>query len=189
MRRWNAVVLSLCLLGAARAQPLTVSYQGTTYTAAADEMKIDGRTEKIWYFSMQGSEYLILEKSTFLSLLKNLEKQRQILETCEQKLAVQEVLLESYEKFEKTANRHIETQTRLIENLDSLYVGYRELYQDLKGILGLSRLSFMASLGLIDPPVASIRPAAMLGMSVGTWQAYVQFGQSFRGFHVGFRWP
>lgn len=191
MKCWIILFGLLGLGGMAQSQPLTVTYQARSYTARTQTVDFRGESIPIWAFSMQEKDYMILEQSVVVQLLQTLAKHKDSLRTCQKKLAVKDSLLNSYEKFEEAANRHIETQKEVIQKMDTLYLGYKGLYEDLKGVLGIGtkRISFMMNLGVVDPPAAGARPAAMVGLSVGPWLSHFQFARSFRGFYVGVRWP
>lgn len=145
--------------------------------------------ENIWLVQIDGEDYLILPRSKVDSLTKKVLTQKAIIERHEKVLAAQDSLLKKYESFNLAAKEHIATQEKLIQKADSLYVGYKSLYNDLKKAIGLFRFGLTAGIGLVNPPEISWRPVGSLGITIDNWHAQYQFGKNYSGLIVGIRWP
>jgi len=171
----------MCLLGAwaaAPAQDLVVRRGNENLPA----VKVD---EKIWLLRLDGEEYFILQRSTIDTLTKRIAIKDAVIARHEKVLAAQDTLLRKYTVFEKAANEHIDTQKKLITTADSLYTGYKSLYEDLKRLIGLSSFAVTAGVGLADPPGGGWRPIGTLGVGLQNWWAQYQFGKDHRGIMVG----
>lgn len=98
-------------------------------------------------------------------------------------------LIERHKDYEVTADEHIDVQRRLIQTADSLYVGYKSLYGDLKKIYGLNTLSVIPGLGFYSLPDRSERVFGSVGIAYKKTQGHIQFGRNYTGVLLGFRLP
>ena len=182
MRGLFCGILVVCVGAVSYSQDLTVRRGAETLTAT----KVD---DKIWLLRMDGEEYFILQRSTVDTLTKRIAIKDAVIERHEKVLAAQDTLLGKYATFENAANQHIAVQKALIDTAETLYTGYKSLYNDLKKVIGLTSFAVTGSFGLVDPPGGSVRPVAAIGVSFQHWLAQYQFGKDFKGVMVGYFRP
>lgn len=170
--------------------PLILQAQQTaTLTIGNDRItgrQIDAET---WEFQINGESFLLLKKDVVAALSKKIDLLENDKTFYEKVIAAKDTLLDNFETYQQKADKHIEVQQKLISTADSLYAGYKSLYNDLKKITGLNTLSLVAGVGLIDPPGASWRPVGSLGVGINNYVAQFQFGKEYKGLVVGVRWP
>jgi hypothetical protein len=148
-------------------------------------VKVD---EKIWHAKIDGEEFLLIPRATVDSLTKKILKQKAIIEHHESVMAANDSLIKKYENFEQRADTHIQDQKLLIKTADSLYVGYKGLYKDLKRVVGFSTFAIIGGTGLVNLPGRSWQPVASVGLGYHRWQAQYQLGSDYHEIIVGFRW-
>lgn len=181
MKKLFLIILLLFLSWTIYAQDLIIKRN----TQSIPAVKVD---EKIWHATIDGEEFFLLPRATVDSLTKKIFKQKAIIEHHETVMAVTDSLIKKYENFEQRANTHIQDQKLLISVADSLYIGYKELYKDLKQVVGISTYSLIGGVGLVNPPGRNWQPVGSLGVGYYNWQAQYQFGNDYHGIIVGFRW-
>ncbi len=182
MKEFFCGILLFVLCAASYGQDLVVRRGNETLAAT----KVD---DKIWLLRMDGEEYFILQRGTVDTLTKRIAIKEAVIQRHEKVLAAQDTLLRKYGVFESAANEHIAVQKELITKADSLYTGYKSLYNDLKKVIGLTSFAVTGSFGLVDPPGGGVRPVGAIGVSFQHWLAQYQFGKEFRGVMVGYFRP
>lgn len=170
------------------AQPPPASGQATL---TIGNERITGRQldAQTWEFEINGQPFLLMKKEVVAALSKKIELLENDKTLYEKVIAAKDTLLNRFENYQQRADHHIAVQQKLIVTADSLYTGYKSLYNDLKKITGLNTLSLVAGVGLIDPPGASWRPVGSLGVGINNYVAQFQFGKEYKGLVVGVRWP
>jgi hypothetical protein len=181
MKKFFLFILILLFLGTTYGQDLTIK-KGTQNVPA---IKVD---DKIWHAKIDGEDFLLLPRATVDSLTKKILKQKVIIEHHESVMAANDSLIKKYENFEQRADMHIQDQKLLIKTADSLYVGYKGLYKDLKRVVGLSTFAIIGGTGLVNLPGRSWQPVASIGLGYHRWQAQYQLGSDYHEIIVGFRW-
>lgn len=143
-----------------------------------------------WLFSIEGESFLLMKKVQLDTLVKKYKLLENDLDRTKKVIAAKDTLLEAFSSYEIRAESHIATQKQLINTADSLYVGYKGLYNDLKKMLGLtSTFSVVGGFGVIDPPNAGWRPVVSAGFGVGNWIGQFQLGKDYKGLFFGAQLP
>jgi hypothetical protein len=144
--------------------------------------------EDSWSFRIQGEEYLLAKKSLIAELSKKIELLQADTTHLQKIIAAKDTLLKSFDTYEKSAEEHIQTQKELITTADSLYTGYKDLYHDLKRIVGLSTFSLTPGIGILNLTNDDWKLIGSLGIGYHDWLGQFQFGKDYKGIVVGFRW-
>ena len=105
------------------------------------------------------------------------------------KIAEFKKIIETSENFEKNADSLINNHRELIKSADSLYIGYKDLYFDLKKLYDISTFSITPVLGLVNIP--DIDQKIRLGFSFGLQRRKtnlnVLLGKKYQGLTFGYR--
>lgn len=177
-------MLFVLLLGAdiSRAQSdLTIIFQGDT--VKAQRQKPD---RKVWIVELKGEKFYLVRDSVVRSLSFDADSALKIVERHEEVLRAQQALLGKYQSFESAAEAHVAKQNEIILTGDSLYRGYKRLYEDLKKVAGVSTWSVSASLMPFwnsDTPVLF-----SLGVGYFNWSLQYVGGKNHDGILIGYRY-
>jgi len=140
-----------------------------------------------WSFVIGGEKFMLLKRDLVVGMSEHIE----ILEAdslrLEKIIAAKDHLLAGFEAYEKSADEHIEVQKELVATSDSLYAGYKNLYHDLKQIMGVSTFALNPGLGLIYDGRWKFTLA--LGVDYRSWTGQFQFGDHCGGLILGIRLP
>ncbi len=161
-------------------------------TLKRGDQNLSGRKidENTWLFSIDGVPFLLMKKAELDTLVRKYKLLKNDLDRTNKVIAAKDTLLESFLTYESRADEHIATQKQLINTADSLYVGYKGMYNDLKKMLGLaSTFSIVGGVGLLDPPNAGWRPVVSAGLGVGNWIGQFQYGKDYKGLLFSARLP
>ncbi len=187
MRRYIYILVILCTAPYIEAQQLTVRYQGQT-------VPVRQVSDNSWEITLDETPFILLPKENLAALAKKAELQQAEIERHEKVIAALNNTIEKYEEYRKAADQHINTQKALINTADSLYTGYKSLYQDLKRFAGLTPLAIIGGAGVINPPstqhgsVECWGVVGSLGVRYQNWIGQYQFGRGYQGFMVGFQY-
>jgi len=175
------VLFLIQLSGVAFGQDLTIQYN----TEAVPVRQLDSTS---WEVTLDGEPYIVLRKSDLSELARRAELQEAEIERYKTVTASLDSSLEAYRQYREAADQHIETQERLIQTADSLYLGYQSLYEDLKRYSGLTSWSIMTGLGVLNPPESNMLLSGMIGLRYQSWVGQFHFGKKTRGVLIGFQY-
>ncbi|MFQ5602816.1 MAG: hypothetical protein ACE5HS_06065 [bacterium] len=177
---------------------LFIYLMATISLAAAQELiiqrgdqsfPVEKRTANLWYVQMDGKDYYLMERRIADRRSKIIDSLKAVIERHEKVLAINDTLLAKYSTFEKNANEHIAAQKELLSTADSLYLGYKAIYNDLKKAIGWTTFSLTGGVGWADPPESRSRPMVSLGVGFQNWIALYQVGKNYNGLSVLYRLP
>ncbi len=166
----------------------TVSQELTVFKGE-EQLSVNRLDDQFWHVVMDEEEYYLLQRTAVETLAKRVDSLRAVVEHRDSIIAAQERLLTAYEEFEKRADEHIEVQNQIITTADSLFHGYRSLYNDLKELIATPTFAFTGGLGVVYLEDDVWRPVGMVGLQYHHWQAQYQIGRRYHGVVVGFRLP
>lgn len=172
----------LFVLGESSSQELTVIRND-------QQLPVNRIEDRFWHIEMEDEDYYLLERSAVETLAKRIDSLKAVVEHREAVIAAQETLLVAYEVFEKRAGEHINVQREMIATADSLFHGYRSLYNDMKQLIATPGFGLSGGLGLVYLEEDVWRPVGMLGIQYHRWQVQYQIGRRYHGLILGFRLP
>jgi len=177
-------VLALALLAGS-----TLWAQEITLTKDGSSLPVHQVRENVWLVDIDDSDFYLLPRDVVDRLTETIDSLSAVVDHRDTVIAIKDTLLQRYSSFERKASAHIETQQQLIQTADSLYIGYKSLYRDLKRAVGLSTFSLTAGVGWVDPPATRSRPTASVGFGYQNWVALYQVGKNLHGLSVLYRLP
>ncbi|MFQ5753713.1 MAG: hypothetical protein ACE5HI_17120 [bacterium] len=182
-------IFSICFIMAITS--FCIQTQAQELILMHDQERIQARKldKSSWSFNIDGEEFLLMKKEDIASLTKQIKLLENDVERFKKVIDAKESLLNAFETYELKADEHIKTQTALIDTAESLYSGYKLLYNDVKKLIGVSTFSFAAGVGWTIPPEAHSRPVGSLGVGYQNWIALYQFGKKYHGISVLYRLP
>ena len=177
-----SLIAAIVLAGSAHSQDLTVVRGGEQLPA-----QLLDAGEQIWLVQMDGKNFFILPQATLDSLTKQIQLKDALIERHETVIAAQDSLIDKYEAYQTAADAHVDTLQQAVVLADSLFNGYKLLYNDLKSVIGLNTFSIFAGLGTADLPDSSLRLVGSAGVGYEQWWGQVQVGDGYRSLTVGLR--
>ena len=179
----NSMWILLLIAGILVAQDVSIKWNGQTFPAR-------NVGNGIYAVHVDGKELLILPKITVDSLLQKIELLTVENERHRKVLGAQDSLLNAYSTFEQRAKQHIAVQKTLIATVDSLYIGYQQLYQRARKLIGYGKYALWGQLIVAQwGSPAETHPLGSLGIGFENWMIGYQFGAQFQGIAIGIRWP
>jgi hypothetical protein len=176
-------VFALCMLAnISGAQDLTIIFQGDTVKAT--RWKPDA---KVWIAELKGEKFYLVRDSVIRSLSFDTDSALAVVRHHEEVLRAQQALLGKYETFQTAAEKHIAKQNEIIAIGDSLYRGYKSIYEDLKRVTGFSTWSIAAS--LIPVRTGDTHLLYSLGFGYGNISLQYVGGKDTDGILIGYRYP
>jgi hypothetical protein len=143
-----------------------------------------------WYFDMGDSVMILMNMQDFNQLITEIRYLQADTTKSQKIIAAKNELIEKFEKYQAKADTHIVVQQELISKADSLYVGYKGLYTDLKKIYGMSKFSIIPGVGLMNPPNEENWDfIGSVGVEYEKWQGQFQFGKQYKAVVIGRRFP
>lgn len=165
------------------------------YMADAQRLQIDNKTlsgsevtEDTWYFQDEEDTIIAVSFHIYNELVKKARAQEAETQRLKEILQAKEALIASFESYESAADEHIEVQKALVSTADSLYTGYKGLYQDLKKLYPNHTLSLIPGLGYYDLPEKN-GVMLSLGLDYKKVQGQFQFAEDYKGVVIGYRIP
>ncbi len=162
--------------------------QSTSITL--EDVKIDGRMQGVgWIFENETDSIIALPKATYEALLKKYRLMEAELQRNESIIQAKDELIAAFDNYEEKADTYILVQDSLIAIADTLYTGYKDLYRDLKKIMGIRTFSLSIGGGLHK--FKSQDPAFLLdaGVEYNMMQMSYQFGKEYNGVVFRYRVP
>lgn len=163
---------------------LSLYAQDVTLRLAAKTIHGSQVNEQSWYFQDQEDTIIAVSYQVYAELVRQSEEQAAELVMLSEKLQAQDRLINQYEAYESAANSHIEVQKQMISKADSLYIGYRDLYGDLKKLYGRNTFSLIPGVGYMREGVFG-----SVGLGYKNLQGHFHFSDDYRGVLVGYRIP
>ncbi|MDZ7740371.1 MAG: hypothetical protein U5Q03_01065 [Bacteroidota bacterium] len=151
---------------------------------------IEGRKQGVgWIFENETDSIIALPKATYETLLKKYRLMEAELERNESIIQAKDELIAAFENYEDKADAHILVQDSLVTMADTLYKGYKDLYRDLKKIMGIRTFSLSIGGGLHR--LKSQDPAFLLdaGVEYNMMQMSYQLGKDYNGVVFRYRVP
>ena len=147
----------------------------------------DDENDKWVFVTAAGKQYLLVSQGHYNQLTEVTAKLDVKLEICQDSIRELQNLISKYETFDSIARTNIAMQQQLISQSDSLYTGYKDLYQDLKEYMELKKLFFIPGIGVIRPPGGAGRIIGSIGVDYNNWNGHLQFGGGHIGLIMGYR--
>jgi len=169
----------------------TVSWAQTSIT-------IDGRTisgseadEDIWLFQDEQDTLITLKFEEYQALNRRIEELLLTEERLEKIIEAKDELIDAFENYETRADEHIRTQSDLIETADSLYTGYKDLYEDLKSIYGIQTFSLVVGTGAYNFDQSDWHALFSVGAAYKRYEGTVDIGldRSYFGLNLRYSIP
>ncbi len=135
---------------------------------------------------MDGRTYFLVAKEDLTALSAESEALRALASRDDTLMAKHEGLLARYTRYESAADTLVARQERQIRQAERINEGYRDLYQDLKRLAGISPWSLIAGAGAFTSGTDT-RLMGAVGVGYEHWLAQYQFAKDYSGVLVGFR--
>ncbi|MDX1619009.1 MAG: hypothetical protein R3224_09505 [Balneolaceae bacterium] len=177
----------LCLMlffGAASFAQTRITIEGKT---------INGREarENIWVFEDSEDSLITIRRQMYRDLTQKIRELQLEGERLEKIIQAKDELIEAFENYEGAADAHIRTQAELIETADSLYLGYKDLYRDLKSIYGINTVSLLLGTGAFNFDRTEWNAVGSVGVAYKRYEGTVDFGltRSYFGLNLQYSIP
>ncbi len=154
-----------------------------------EELHVNRMNDKRWEIIIGEDTLLVLEKSDFSGLIEQYRLLEVEIELRDSIIASHERRLEAFEQYQEHADEHINVQREIVAAADSLFHGYRSLYNDLKQLVAAPRLGLTGGVGLVNLEKDIWRPVGMLGIQYQRWNIQYQVGRRYHGMLLGFQLP
>ncbi len=105
------------------------------------------KVEDAWTFKLEGVDYIIVRATEYGALSQKLEEAKAQLENRQAIIAAKDTMIASCQAFRSAAETHVATLNAANQVCDSLYRGYKALYQDCKELVGLTSFGFAVGAG------------------------------------------
>lgn len=180
-------IVSLCslmVIGAAAHAQTRITIDGKS---------INGREarEDIWVFEDNEDSLIAIRRDRYRDLTQKIRELTLEGERLEKIIQAKDELIEAFETYEGAADTHIRTQAEMIATADSLYTGYKDLYQDLKSIYGINTVSLLLGAGGFNHDRIDWYPMGSVGVTYKRIQGIYEFGigEPYNGFQVQYSIP
>ncbi|MCK4662354.1 MAG: hypothetical protein KAT68_05785 [Bacteroidales bacterium] len=169
---------------------------GAYLLQAQESISIKGKTLQgheaqleYWLFKDDVDTIVAINYSEYVQMVHDLEEfqlQKARLGTI---IKAKDELIAVFENYEKKADIHIVTQDSLINLADTLYLGYKGLYNDLKSIADIKTFSVLLGAGLNKYNQNNPGYIFDAGFEYNKIQLNYQFGNKYNGLTMRYRIP
>lgn len=166
--------------------------------SAQTSITIDGRTitgteadEDIWVFEDARDTLIAMNFSEYKALNRRIEELLAERKKLNSVIEAKDELIAAFENYEEKADAHILTQEKMIETADSLYTGYKGLYEDLKSIYGIHTFSVVGGVGAYNFDQTDWHALFSVGAEYKQYQGTVDIGldRSYIGLNLQYSIP
>ena len=160
---------------------------------AQNSITIDGATMEGraagngWIFEGEQDTILAFKKEDYREVMEKVQKLRSEVKRLEDVVAAREKYIATVDDYRIEAENLIGLQQQMIGKADSLYTGYRSLYDDLKSVYGMSDISLKVGTGAFRYRPDSWKPLFNLGVEYKQFQGSYLFGKNFNGISLQYR--
>lgn len=161
----------------------TITINGKTISGGSEDA---GR----WLFQNEVDTVIAFRSNTYKQVVRKQENLRDSLQYYRDLLSARDSLLARYAVYEKQADSLVTVQNRLLTVADTLFLGYRGLYNDLKKVQTRTNFNLTGGIGLnfIRNDNYAFRPYATVGARFFRYQVNTRVqldGQQF-GFGLNY---
>jgi hypothetical protein len=170
------------LLGPAQAQT-TLTIEGKTIAGGLEEAGM-------WLFRGEEDTVIALRSSTYRQVMLQTKNQEDSIQYYRRLLAARDSLLARYATYQQRADSLVAVQNQLLTTADTLFLGYRGLYNDLKRVQTRTNFNLTGGIGLnfTGNDNYAFRPYATVGARFFRYQVNTHLqldGQQF-GFGLNY---
>lgn len=140
----------------------------------------------LWQFSIGGESFILIQEQKINDLAKKVEQLQADTTHLERIIEAKDELLRAFQAFEDSARIYIDIQQQTLATADTLYRGYRGLYQDSKKLWDKGGFSIIPGLGFVSPESGN-KIVGSLGIEYEGFQGSVQIGKNYEGVLFGYR--
>ncbi len=178
----NLIVITYCFLVSCLLGQNNITLNG---------VRINGEEvdNNIWVFQNNQDTIIALKFEEYKALNKKIEELLAAHEWLDSIIIAKNELIAAFEDYEEKADTHIDVQSKLINVGDSLYLGYKSLYNDLRSIYGMQTFSVILGSGAYNYDKNSWKPYLDVGVAYKNFQGNYQFGKEFKGINLQYVFP
>ena len=174
---WLIMALLMVWMGARAQNSITI-----------DSVTLEGRaTSSGWIFEGEQDTILAFTRENYSQVMQRVAELQEEVRHLEETIQARDELIDAFENYESNADRHIAVQKQMIGKADSLYTGYRDLYNDLEDICDPQDVSLVVGSGLYRYGNNNWRPLLNLGVEYRQFQGSYLFGKDFNGLSFQYR--
>ncbi len=140
-----------------------------------------------WLFSDAQDTLVAIDYAEYVQMVRKMETLRLQAAALDSVIKAKNELLSAFDNYEQKAQTHILTQDSLLMYADSLYVGYKNLYHDMKSLADSKQLGLILGTGVYKYDANNLKYLFDFGVEYNKIQLSSQFGEKFNALTVSYR--